>query len=185
MIDLIWEFFKPCNVLLSGGKLKINDFNLGFPMFLNKTSNSACDAYWPHQCDQLGKVTYLRSPEECGRQQVKENSDTYSLGTVIYFILTGTKPYRKEPVYSKKGSIKSFAALNKTEYTHKIQNGKLPYIPSFDSLSNGCCDTGKHRHAYKALKKSIEMALTFDSRKRPSATDILIYLKKSLNDVQI
>ena len=180
--------------MLSGGKLKINDFNLGFPMFLNTTSNSACDAYWPHQCDQFGKVTYLRSPEECGRQQVKESSDTYSLGTVIYFILTGKKPYRMEPVYSKNGTIfskenivnstiLSFTSLNQTESTHRIQNGILPYIPNFSRLSNGCCDTGKHRHAYKALKKSIEMALTFDSRKRPSASDVLMYLTESLNRI--
>ena len=73
---------KPSNVMISNGKLKMNDFNMGFPVFFNATSKSGCDNLWPYRCEQKGVMSYWRSPEECGQQLARENSDTYSLGGV-------------------------------------------------------------------------------------------------------
>jgi hypothetical protein len=75
---------KPANLfVLTGGQLKICDFGIAW----------AADATHLTATGQtIGTPAYM-SPEQCLGQQVDERSDLYSLGCVLYALLTGQPPF--------------------------------------------------------------------------------------------
>lgn len=76
---------KPENVFLSdGGKVKLGDFGLARAVAKHTQTGSV-----------VGTVAYL-SPELVLRGQADERSDVYSLGVMIYEMLTGSQPYQGE-----------------------------------------------------------------------------------------
>jgi serine/threonine protein kinase len=72
------------------GTVKLNDFNRCRLMPHNNVTNEKCRIRIP------SAPGLYRSPEEYQREQVDEKMDVYSLGNVLYLILTGTKPWRDE-----------------------------------------------------------------------------------------
>jgi serine/threonine-protein kinase len=76
---------KPENVFLSdGGKVKLGDFGLAREISQHTQTGSV-----------VGTVAYL-SPELVLRGQADERSDVYSLGVMIFEMLTGQAPYQGE-----------------------------------------------------------------------------------------
>jgi eukaryotic-like serine/threonine-protein kinase len=76
---------KPENVFLSnGGKVKLGDFGLARAITQHTQTGSV-----------VGTVAYL-SPELVLRGQADARSDVYSLGVMIYEMLTGSQPYQGE-----------------------------------------------------------------------------------------
>ena len=74
---------KPENVFLSdGGSVKLGDFGLARPISQHTQTGSI-----------VGTVAYL-SPELVLRGQADARSDVYSLGVMIFEMLTGTQPYQ-------------------------------------------------------------------------------------------
>ena len=69
------------------GTIKLNDFNRCRLMPHNNVTNEKCRIRIP------SAPGLHRSPEEYQREQVDEKMDVYSLGNVLYSILTGTKPW--------------------------------------------------------------------------------------------
>ena len=82
---LIHRDFKPTNVLMGReGTVKIVDFGLARHV----------DALTTISRDQsiMGTVPYM-SPEQCRAESVTAATDIYSLGVVIYELLTGQRPF--------------------------------------------------------------------------------------------
>ncbi|UQN30949.1 Stk1 family PASTA domain-containing Ser/Thr kinase [Brachybacterium kimchii] len=84
---IVHRDIKPENILLApGGSVKVADFGLARAIGTANTSASST---------LLGTVAYI-SPEVVTRGHCDARSDLYSLGVVLYEMLTGIQPYTGE-----------------------------------------------------------------------------------------
>jgi len=81
---IIHRDIKPQNILITlDGKVKVTDFGI---------ARAASAAALTHTGDIVGSVHYL-SPEQAKGVQTNEQSDIYSLGIILYEMITGKLPY--------------------------------------------------------------------------------------------
>lgn len=81
---IIHRDIKPQNILVTNeGKAKVTDFGI---------ARAASSATLTHTGDIVGSVHYL-SPEQAKGAQTNEQSDIYSLGIILYELITGQVPY--------------------------------------------------------------------------------------------
>ena len=80
---LVHRDIKPANIVLSGREVKVLDFGI---------ARSAFPAGGTRTNGVLGTAAYL-SPEQASGDQVGPQSDLYSLGCVLFEMLTGTPPF--------------------------------------------------------------------------------------------
>lgn len=84
---IIHRDIKPHNVLVTeDGRAKVTDFGI---------ARAVSSATVTHTGDIVGSVHYL-SPEQARGLQSDERSDLYSLGIILYELLTGKVPYDGE-----------------------------------------------------------------------------------------
>ena len=88
-LGIVHRDIKPENILVSKeGRIKIADFGLARGALPGNTMTAESSVI-------LGSVSYL-SPEQVQRGVADARSDIYSLGIVLFEILTGQKPYQGE-----------------------------------------------------------------------------------------
>lgn len=81
---IIHRDIKPQNIMITtDGKAKVTDFGI---------ARAASSATLTHTGDIVGSVHYL-SPEQAKGAQTSEQSDIYSLGIILYEMITGKVPY--------------------------------------------------------------------------------------------
>lgn len=84
---IIHRDIKPHNILVTAdGRVKVTDFGI---------ARAVSAATMTHTGDIMGSVHYL-SPEQAKGVQTNEQSDVYSLGIILYELLTGKVPYDGE-----------------------------------------------------------------------------------------
>lgn len=82
--NIIHRDIKPQNILVTmDGRAKVTDFGI---------ARAASSASLTHTGDIVGSVHYL-SPEQARGVQINEQSDLYSLGIILYELLTGKVPH--------------------------------------------------------------------------------------------
>ncbi|HJR33687.1 MAG TPA: protein kinase, partial [Gemmatimonadales bacterium] len=77
---------KPANILLANGHAVIADFGIARAL-INTAGNRITDSGMA-----IGTAPYM-SPEQAGSESVDGRSDIYSLGCVLYEMLSGTPPF--------------------------------------------------------------------------------------------
>jgi tetratricopeptide (TPR) repeat protein len=88
--DVVHRDLKPANIhLLPGGKVKIMDFGLARMSGSDMTSTGTV----------MGTPHYM-SPEQVRGARADSRSDVFSLGCVLYELLTGHKPFDAESMHA-------------------------------------------------------------------------------------
>jgi serine/threonine-protein kinase len=83
---LVHRDVKPANVIVSRtGAVKVTDFGIAKAMATTTAGRTGSGPV-------LGTASYM-SPEQAQGQRVDERSDLYSLGCVLYALLTGSPPF--------------------------------------------------------------------------------------------
>ena len=86
---------KPANIMiLNNGDVKVTDFGIARVMESSKTQTGVI----------LGTPSYM-SPEQIDGQKVDGRSDLFSLGIVLYELLTGKKPFMGDSIATLMYSI--------------------------------------------------------------------------------
>jgi serine/threonine protein kinase len=181
--SVIHRDLKPGNLFLQrSGQLKICDF--GIAVAADTNSSLKADSY------VLGTPAYM-SPEQCDGLQGDERSDLYSLGCVLYALLTGRPPFPSgQPL-----AIMAHHRTTSPQSPDNVRQGIRPEVaklvmqllakdpkrrpPSAQwvaamlqaqltretTKAPGVKDTGAERHRFGATSG------TGDSRSWPAATD--------------
>jgi len=85
--DVVHRDIKPENVLLSSGSAVVADFGLA------KSIAASGEQALTHTGIAVGTVVYMSPEQSTGAEQVDGRSDIYSLGCMLYEMLTGEPPY--------------------------------------------------------------------------------------------
>jgi len=160
-LGIVHRDIKPENILVSKeGRIKIADFGLARGALLGNTMTAESSVI-------LGSVSYL-SPEQVQRGVADARSDIYSLGIVLFEILTGQKPYHGEdPV--------QVAIKHVNERVPAPSTLKLGLSTEIDELvlSATNIDPDKRpRDAVVMLEKLRELSEKLDPRKRQLSLEL-------------
>jgi serine/threonine-protein kinase len=85
---IVHRDLKPSNLMMTpDGTLKLTDFGIAKDLDVTQLTAANCT---------VGTAAYM-SPEQCrGERNLSHKSDLYSLGIVLYELLTGQKPFKCE-----------------------------------------------------------------------------------------
>src|ERR1700674_1840594 len=96
---IVHRDLKPANIMVrSDGYVKVLDFGLAKRMPTSgvlQTEDTVTDLSLPGQI--LGTVAYM-SPEQILGQEIDQRSDLFAFGIVLYEMLTGEHPWRRQSV---------------------------------------------------------------------------------------
>lgn len=165
---LVHYDLNPRNIaIMKRGKPKLNDFNVAeFPMWNPKTQS---------KCGFQGRFRepWWRAPEEMQVQMKEYNNpppltekvDVYSLGNILWDLLTTHAPW---------GKMKK---ERQDEVRPKVAKGELPKLPPpYDKLS-------LEDPALKAIKVAMYKCLRLDPQDRPTAGEIAEELAEALESL--
>jgi Tol biopolymer transport system component len=115
---------KPDNIMVDGeGRLRVLDFGLAKQRdpvgFGEGATHAPTAAVETEEGKILGTVAYM-SPEQAEGKAVDPRSDVFSLGTILYEMATGERPFRGDTSMSTIGSILKDEPASVTELNHSL-----------------------------------------------------------------
>jgi serine/threonine-protein kinase len=126
---IIHRDIKPSNLIIDpDGQMKILDFGLAAFQGMHDLTRSG---------SALGTIGYM-SPEQARGEESDQRSDIFSLGIVLYEMLTGRSPFKKENEAATINAILNEIPDPAARYTSDLPEGLQPIID-------------------KSLEKNIEM----------------------------
>lgn len=146
---------KPDQFLFQDGYYRLTDFNRVRFLGWNDEENKECG----FRVQKNGGL--WRAPEEYAYSIETEKVDVYSLGNVLYFLLTAENPWKPLPL---------------KQIYEKVMNGERPPIP--DELQDS--DEIFDRYMIQAMK----MAWTHDRTQRPGAFEVAQKLKEGIEEYE-
>jgi tetratricopeptide (TPR) repeat protein len=149
---------KPSNVLLTpDGKPMLLDFNLSFD---EQVAEERLGGTLPYMAPEHLRATDLERGVD--PSLVDERSDVFSLGVILYEMLTGVHPFGRIPVKLSLAEVRA----------HLLQRQQAGPNPL--RRFNAAVD--------RPLARLIERCLAFDPKDRPqSAADLAVALRRSLS----
>ena len=132
--DIVHMDLKPENLMITDdGWLKILDFGVAL---ITRHASSTNDTTHTQRRDHgWGTLAYM-SPEQIGGEDIDHRSDLFSFGTILYEILTGRHPFRRD------SSVATMAAI-------------LTESPAPIGSVNPGITSGLDRIVQRCLKKSV------------------------------
>jgi serine/threonine protein kinase len=117
--NLIHRDIKPANIIITPeGKVKLMDFGIA------KNTDPSSEEYTiTHQDSKMGTVMYMSPEQVKSTKEVTYSTDIYSLGVVLWQMVTGVKPYDQ-------------SELSRPEIEVSILREKLPEtnVASWDAV---------------------------------------------------
>lgn len=140
---LIHRDIKPENVLISDrGQVKVADFGLARAVTAN--SNAATTGL------VIGTVNYI-APELVTKGRADARSDVYSLGIVLYEMLTGRKPHQGEtPIQVAYSHVHNQISAPSMEVSSTWQGGRGGIPPYVDALVTAAANKDRHNRPLDA-----------------------------------
>ena len=150
---------KPENIMVAGDRrLKILDFGLAK---LRETARPiGAGSSLPTQSVTgegriVGTVAYM-SPEQAEGKEVDHRSDIFSLGILLYQMVTGQRPFKGETVFSVISSILRDMPPSVTQVKAGLPRDLARIIPGHDTLARSIAQSDRghvlHRDGHAAMK---------------------------------
>ena len=92
---IVHRDLKPANIMLTGGHVKVMDFGLAKRLGDGQAGSDASSGGLTQSGMWVGTPAYM-SPEQVRGEKVDSQSDIFAFGTVIYELLVGEHPFRRD-----------------------------------------------------------------------------------------
>lgn len=117
-------------------------------------------------------LPYLPREQLIGHMNLTEATDVYSLGLLVYYVLTGIHPFAdKSPLIDLIEPAQTSDSLSSSSVRDKIINGSLPRIPDVDLNAKD--------PSIRAMVEVVKVSARKYPEDRPSTREILSLLKDS------
>jgi len=165
---IIHRDIKPSNLLFTEDRdIKVSDFSIAR---INRTDQTSTqfDGF-------LGSPLYM-SPEQINERDISTNSDIFSLGTVMYELLTGNHPFKADSLAAIANNISNENIPSLNEYRTDIPEG-LEYV-----LTRMMKKKSSKRYS-SGLDVAADLALIFDDLEKIDTEDSLKEKFESLQEL--